>query len=142
MKSVSALAFVLCALASTLKAEKISSPDSPELLEHGRYLVYQVGLCIDCHSPRGKDGAYIPDLHLMGAPLPFVATVPMPWAPLAPKLAGLPAGYSREDMVRFLMTGQRPHKLPPPLPPMPEFRLNQSDAEAVTAYLASLKQDS
>lgn len=107
-------------------------------VERGRYLAHRVGMCIDCHSPRGPDGQFIEDRHLTGAPLPFVATVPMPWAPVAPNLAGLPVNYTRESLIHFLMTGERPHGLPPPLPPMPPVRLNEEDASALAVYLESL----
>ena len=109
------------------------------LIEQGRYLVFQVGLCIDCHSPRGPDGQFDESKHLTGSPLPFVPTVPMPWASAAPSLAGLPPHYTREAMARFLTTGERPGGLPPPLPPMPAYRMDPKDAAAVAAYLESLK---
>jgi mono/diheme cytochrome c family protein len=100
-------------------------------LEHGRYIVHQVGMCIDCHSPRDKSGEFIEGQHLTGSPLHFSAAV-------APKIAGLPPGFTAEDTVHFLMTGERPHGRPAPLPPMPGYRMNRRDAEAVTAYLHSL----
>jgi hypothetical protein len=110
-------------------------------LERGRYLTYQVGLCIDCHSPRDARGEHIEHLQLMGAPIPFVPTVPMPWSPAAPRIAGLPAGHSEDDLTHFLVTGQRPNNLPPPLPPMPPYRMNSDDARAVAAYLHSLSPE-
>jgi hypothetical protein len=39
----------------------------------------------------------------------------------------------------FLTTGQRPDGSTP-RPPMPEFRMNQSDAAAVVAYLKSISK--
>jgi len=107
-------------------------------LERGRYLVHQVGLCIDCHSPRDQKGAFLEDKHLTGSPIPFTPTVPMPWMPLAPKIAGLPDGYTAQDMTHFLMTGERPNGRPGVLPPMPPYRMDRKDAEAVTAYLQSV----
>ncbi len=58
--------------------------------------------------------------------------------PVAPKIAGLPNGFTADDTVHFLMTGERPQGRPAPLPPMPAYRLERADAEAVTAYLRSL----
>ena len=107
-------------------------------VERGRYLVHRVGMCIDCHSPRDQKGEFVDQKHLTGAPLAFAATVPMPWTPVAPKIAGLPAGFTAEDTVHFLMTGERPNGRPAPLPPMPPYRMDRADAEAVTAYLKSL----
>jgi cytochrome c553 len=107
-------------------------------LEHGRYLVHQVGLCIDCHSPRNQKGEFLEDKHLTGSPIPFTPTVPMPWMPAAPKIAGLPDGYTAKDMTHFLMTGERPNGRPGVLPPMPPYRMDRRDAEAVTAYLQAM----
>lgn len=114
------------------------APD-PSLIRRGDYLVNQVGLCTDCHSPRDERGAFLKDKHLLGSPIPFAPTVPMPaWAPAAPPIAGLPAGWTEEAAIHFLVTGERPFNLPPVRPPMPPFRLSQEDAQAVVAYLHSL----
>lgn len=142
---VTAGAVALCALgivafAASLAPETVQPPpsDRQALLARGEYLVHQVGLCIDCHSPRGEGGEFVAGRHLTGAPLSFSPAVPMPWAPVAPPIAGMPAGWSEEGLVHFLMTGERPNNLPPPLPPMPPYRLDRPDAEAVAAYLQSL----
>ncbi len=124
--------------ASHGKEGKIRAGKNVNLIEHGRYLVHQVGMCIDCHSPRDEKGQFIENRHLVGTQLDIAPTVPMPWALVAPNLAGLPPHYKRETMVRFLVTGERPGGLPPPLPPMPEFRMNPKDAAAVASYLESL----
>ncbi|MEJ1973604.1 MAG: hypothetical protein WDM96_14425 [Lacunisphaera sp.] len=60
------------------------------------------------------------------------------WAPAAPAIAGL-EGFTTEQAVKFLMTGERPSGVAP-RPPMPEYRMNRDDAQAVVAYLKSLKQ--
>ena len=108
------------------------------LLERGKYIVHGIGLCIDCHSPRDERGEFIEGRHLTGASLAFKPTIEMPWMPAAPRIAGLPAGYTAEEVVQFLMTGQRPHGLPSTLPPMPPYRMNREDAEATVAYLRTL----
>lgn len=118
-----------------------SAPSPAEQIEHGKYLVTQVAMCVDCHSPRGPDGQFVAGRELTGTPLGFAPTVPMPWAPAAPGIAGLPAGYTARDTVLFLTTGKRPHGLDPARPPMPEYRMSQADAEAIAAYLASLRTD-
>lgn len=105
------------------------------LVERGRYLVHSAVLCIDCHSPRNERGEHIEDRHLTGSPIPFAPTVEMPFALAAPSLAGLPVGYTEETLVHFLMTGERPNGMPGTLPPMPPYRLDRSDAEAVVAYI-------
>ncbi len=107
------------------------------LVERGRYLVHDVAMCIDCHSPRGEKGAFLAGKHLTGAALEFAATVPMPLAPYAPNLAGL-ENFTAAEAVKFFMTGERPNGMPT-LPPMPAYRMKREDAEAVAAYLKSLK---
>jgi len=105
----------------------------------GRYLVESVGMCGDCHTPRGGMGE--PDLQrpLGGAGLGFAPTMAMPaWADKAPAIAGPKAmGWTRPQMVSFLHSGVRPDGSAA-RPPMPMFRFTKDDAEAVAAYLASL----
>ena len=106
-------------------------------LARGKYLVEQVAMCTDCHSPRGPKGEFIPERWLQGAPLDFKNTVPMPkWAEVAPPLAGLP-GWTEAQIVTLLTTG-KDQKGEPPDPPMPAYRMSKEDASAVAAYLASL----
>ncbi len=136
--SVAAVVFALTTYVGQPVEAATQAAAQKARLEHGRYLVHQLGLCIDCHSPRDQKGAFLEDKHLTGSPLPFAPTVPMPFVPVAPKIAGLPAGYTAADMTHFLMTGERPNGRPAVLPPMPPYRLDRRDAEAVTAYLQSL----
>ena len=119
-------------LGSGTKAAEVNSAQ----IERGRYLVHGVALCIDCHSPRDEKGQFLAGKHLTGAALGFAATVPMPWAPAAPGIAGL-ENFTPEQAVKFLMTGERPSGVPV-LPPMPAYRMDQEEAEAVVAYLKSL----
>jgi mono/diheme cytochrome c family protein len=136
--AVAVCVFALGSFASHAFGNSARQSSAQAAVERGRYIVHQVGMCIDCHSPRDKTGQFIEGKHLTGSPLDFVATIPMPWMGAAPKIAGLPAGFTAEDTVHFLMTGQRPNGRPAPLPPMPPYRMNRADAEAVTAYLRSL----
>ena len=112
------------------------TPSTPALIQEGRRLVESVGLCGDCHSPHGPDGSVDPKFTLTGSKLPFTPTVPMPWADVAPPLVGL-HGFTDEEAVSFLQTGQRPSGIPV-RPPMPAFRFNENEARAVVAYLRSL----
>ncbi|AOS43886.1 Cytochrome c [Lacunisphaera limnophila] len=139
MKSTpSPRSFLLLLAAAALPLTGAETADA--LIERGRYLVHDVAGCVDCHSPRDEKGQFLADRHLTGAVLGFAPTVPMPWAPAAPSIAGL-EGYTTEQAVTFLMTGTRPSGVPP-LPPMPAYRLNQADARAVVAYLQSLAKKS
>ena len=115
----------------------VNAMDETAAIERGRYLVENVGMCADCHSPRGEKGLFIPGKAYTGSPLGFAPTVPMPaWAEEAPLIAGLP-NYTSAQAVKFLMTGERPTGIPV-RPPMPEYRFNRADAEAMVAYLKSV----
>lgn len=103
----------------------------------GEYLVERIGLCADCHSARNQRGEIIRETHLRGAALPFAPTVPMPWAPAAPPIAGLPS-MTTEQAVTFLTTGKRPDGTTP-RPPMPEFRFSEADAREIVAYLKAFE---
>ena len=106
------------------------------VLVRGRYLVERVGMCADCHSPRDQKGQFIPGPELAGSALGFAPTVPMPWSPAAPPIAGLPS-MTEAQAIAFFQNGKRPNGTTP-LPPMPAFRFDAADATAVTAYLKSL----
>jgi mono/diheme cytochrome c family protein len=105
-------------------------------LARGKYLVDEAGQCQDCHTPRNEKGEYVREQWLLGSEIGFKPLVPMPWMAAAPPIAGLPT-LTREQAVHFLMTGERPGK-PKVTPPMPEYRFNEADAEAIAAYLKSL----
>lgn len=132
---------LLCA-AALLAAPAASSvraaePQTDPLLARGEYLVRNIGLCADCHTPHNERGELVESLWLHGSALPFAPTVPMPWAPAAPLIAGLPS-MTDEQAATFLQTGVRPDGSHP-RPPMPAFRFSEGDARAVVAYLKSLQ---
>ena len=54
----------------------------------------------------------------------------------AVNIAGLP-GWEHEAAVKFFMTGIAYNGLPA-RPPMPQYRYDRQDAEAIVAYLKSL----
>ena len=93
-------------------------------------------LCGDCHTPRGEGGALDETRKLQGND---IGAGPPGFANIAPPLAGAPAGYSEEQFIAFLQTGVRPDGSQP-RPPMPPYRLNEDDARAVAAYIATLPQ--
>lgn len=109
------------------------------LIEQGKYLVHDVAKCVVCHSPKDNNGNVIKSRLLQGAPIPVDNPYPnQPWAFRAPELAGLPGGWNAESLVTFLTTGKTPtgHAI---RWPMPSFRMKKEDAQAVVAYLQSLK---
>jgi hypothetical protein len=67
----------------------------------------------------------------------FDLQMPPPLASVAPPLAGIPSNFTQEQFTSFLQTGVRPDGSHP-RPPMPPYRLNEDDARAVTAYIATL----
>ena len=90
------------------------------------------------HAARGRRALDERAL-LRGAPIPVESPLAgQKWAFTAPPIAGLPGGWSEADMVRLLTTGVDLNGYTPQ-PPMPPFRMNDDDARAVAAYLASLE---
>lgn len=115
-----------------------AAASNAEKVERGKYLVYHVAKCIECHTPRTADGELDETRLLQGAPIPLQSPFPnRPWAFQAPTIAGLP-GWSDEDVIYLLQNGVRPGGRRP-LPPMPRFGMIREDAEAVVAYLKSLR---
>ncbi len=110
-----------------------------QLVARGKYIVSNVGMCSDCHTVRDEHGELRLDKLLQGSPLPFSMTHPVPgFVGYAPKIAGLPAGFTETQVATFLHTGLDPHGQPAH-PPMPQFRMDVADSRAVAAYLKSLK---
>src|SRR5262245_1498894 len=90
-----------------------------ELLRRGKYLVEQVALCVECHTPRDENGILRQTEYLKGAPVP-VNSPPYPqmkWALKAPAIAGL-TGYTEEESIRLLTDGLTRDRRRPD-PPMP-----------------------
>jgi len=126
-------------LAPILTGQKQQSrATSAAMLARGKYLVEDVGLCGDCHTPHNEKGEPVAGQLFKGATLPFKPIVPMPvWADKASNIAGLP-GWEKDAAIKFLMTGIAYNGLPG-RPPMPQYRFNQQDATAIVAYLKSLE---
>ena len=107
-----------------------SSPMNLHLAQ-GKYLVTSIAGCMDCHGA-----------NLHGAPLPFGPVVKFPpgvhWAKLAPNIVTLIGSGSAAKWARFLETGVDPNGHRANVP-MPQFRMKASDAQAVVAYIRSLK---
>jgi mono/diheme cytochrome c family protein len=107
-------------------------------IARGEYLVKALGQCGDCHTPFNAMGGFVMDKWLQGKKLEFGPLVPIPvWADTSPNIAGLP-GWDTGKAVQFFMTGLAPNGQPA-RPPMPAYKMNRADAEAVVAYLQSLK---
>lgn len=134
MKALASIALV-CVI--FLMVPTLTATPPARKIERGKYLVENVGMCGDCHTPHNEKGEPIREKWLQGSPLAFRPTVPMAlWADKTPNIAGLP-GWEDKDAVKFLMTGVAYNDLPG-RPPMPQYRFNQEDASAIVAYLRSL----
>jgi len=126
-------------LTASLLCLVIPATAGAQSLARGKYLVENTSLCNDCHTPRDDKGQLIMAKSLQGAPIGSQPIHPMPWAPVAPPIAGLPANYTEAQMVTFLQTGRRPDGSVA-MPPMPPYRFSHADAQAVTAYLRAMKK--
>jgi mono/diheme cytochrome c family protein len=103
----------------------------------GKYIVEDLAVCAQCHTPRDRSGAYDRAKWLEGASVWLQPAAPTSdWPLQAPRIAGtLPA--PDDDMIKLLMTGiwTDGRQL---RPPMPQFRMSREDAESVIAYLKTL----
>ena len=129
----------LCIVAAHSSLAAPAKSASKQQIARGEYLVKGVAGCPDCHTPMNEKGEFVRGKWLQGAKLNFAPTVPVPnWADASPNIAGL-EGWDPGKAVQLLLTGLAPNGLPP-RPPMPQYRMNKADAEAVVAYLESLKR--
>jgi Tfp pilus assembly protein PilX len=110
-------------------------------IERGKYLVENVAMCVECHTPRDSQGALRKDAWLAGAPI-WIRPIPpiQSWADHAPALAGWPS-FTEEQGERILEKGTGPEgeEL---RPPMHIYHMKHEDAKAIIAYLKSLPRSS
>jgi len=119
-------------------AESTTNLRNPALIERGKYIVESVAMCERCHTPRDENGNPERSNWLKGGPVQLKQTYPTPtWAEREPRIAGVPPGTD-EQFITLLTTGISRTGAPPNLP-MPPFRMTRQDAEAVLAYLKSLR---
>lgn len=136
MNAAAVVTQVVVGLLMPAGAENADAPSGQ--IERGKYLVHRVAMCVECHSPRNAQGDLVPGRHLQGGTIPLESPYSnQRWAFRAPKLAGLPSGWSAPKLVRFLMEGDPDPNFP--RGPMPPYRFNREDAQAIVAYLASLR---
>jgi mono/diheme cytochrome c family protein len=110
---------------------------SSSAVARGKYLVESVAMCGQCHTPRDANGNPDRTRWLQGSPLPYTPAKPdSNWPINAPRIGGTPPANDA-DMVKLLTTGVWTTGKPLRFP-MPQFRLEHGDAEAVVAYLKSL----
>jgi mono/diheme cytochrome c family protein len=106
-------------------------------IERGRYLVEDVAMCTECHTPRTAGGQLDHGAWLQGAPIWIMPVKPIAnWAQNAPPIAGLP-GLTEQEVERVLEQGIGPEG-EMLRPPMHIYHMNHDDAKAIIAYLNSL----
>jgi len=114
-----------------------NAPVNTDGMDRGEYITKHVAMCVQCHTPRTTTGELDRTRYFHGAPMPAGAPwFSKDWATNAPNITGF-LGYTDEQALHFLQTGinrsgARPRQ------PMPPFRMNKEDAEAVVKYLKSL----
>lgn len=138
MKGFVTDAVLLMVAASAIAASAQRPPAGNAQVERGRYLVEQVAMCGECHTPRDSQGELDRSRWLQGAPTWFAPIHPTTnWAYAAPALAGLPS-FSDADMTMVLEKGWQPNGRPI-RPPMHVYHMSHEDAQAIVAYLRSLR---
>ena len=111
--------------------------DNQSLVARGKYIVENVAVCSQCHTPRDEQGRLDRSKWLRGGSLWLQPAQPTEnWPLQAPRIAGTPPGTDAQ-MVMLLTTGIwiDGKQL---RPPMPQFRMSVEDAQAVVAYLKTL----
>jgi mono/diheme cytochrome c family protein len=138
LTAVSISIAICLAILGTRSAASGASTQKQQQIARGEYLVKAIGQCGDCHTPFDDKGEFVQSKWLRGKKLEFAPMTPMPgWADTSPNIAGL-QGWDPAQAVRFFMTGLAPNGQPA-RPPMPQYRMHRADAEAVVAYLESLR---
>jgi mono/diheme cytochrome c family protein len=127
------------AVAQNDKSVRQSEKDTDDTkVARGKYLVEGVAMCGQCHTPRDSNGNPDRTRWLQGAPILWLSpTHDVNWPINAPRIGGTPPADDA-DMIKLLMTGiwTTGGRL---RAPMPQFRMDINDAEAVVAYLKTVK---
>ncbi len=132
MKSVLTLSVAVTACAVCFAQSKNAQVD------RGKYLVEQVGMCWECHTPLDSQGEPDRSRWLQGATVWFQPIHPVPdWAYSAPRIAGL-GSLTKEQALVVLERGLGPQGNPVRRP-MHRYHMAPEDAEAIIAYLQSLR---
>jgi len=122
---------------ATAGQKPASAPADQGSVERGRYLVENVAMCEECHTPRDANGNLDESRRLQGASIWITPVHPTTnWANRAPALAGF-EGFTEDQGEQILEKGVGPNGLPIQ-PPMHIYHMNHADAQAIIAYLRSL----
>jgi mono/diheme cytochrome c family protein len=128
----------ICSLASR-SGGGAAVAHAEDRVSRGKYIVERVAMCQECHTPRTEDGTLDESRWLEGGPVPYRPTrAGTDWADVVPPIAGLPGFLEDRIVIELLTKGQRPDGRRP-RQPMKSFAMKREDAEAVVAYLRSLR---
>jgi len=142
--SIAACALVVSSSSQRTAAQETRSAAPAQVagggdaVARGKYIVEDVAMCGTCHTPRLPNGDLDRSQWLAGAPVPYLPARPTTdWPINAPRLAGTPP-TTNAGMITLLTTavwidGRQLRD------PMPKFHMTRADAEAVVAYLRSLR---
>jgi hypothetical protein len=127
-------------------ADAKAGPDAASpLVLRGKYLVDNVMLCIDCHSPRLPSGAFDPPKYMSGVEC-FVDAIPgndtmgcLSSRNLTNHATGL-ANRTDDQIKKMFLDGERPDGtfLVPVMPYWALHRMTAADADAIVAYLRTI----
>jgi mono/diheme cytochrome c family protein len=138
---IAMLTGTLTAPARAQQQHAAAKPANNNLIARGKYLVEDVAMCTQCHTPRDSAGNFDRSRWLQGGPLWYQPANPVPdWPLQVPRIGGSIAATDSE-LVTLLTTGiwrdgKRLRQ------PMQQFRMTTEDATAVVAYLRSLNPSS
>ncbi len=119
-------------------APKTAAPKAAGNVERGRYIVEDVAYCTNCHTPRTTGTNFDRAHWLQGGPLFWQPAHTVPNYPqLVPRIGGQPPATDAQ-MITLLTTGLWTDGKPLRAP-MPPFHMTKEDAEAVLAYLKTIK---
>jgi mono/diheme cytochrome c family protein len=130
------LLFSIAGLAQLSARAHSTIPNKATEIAHGKYIVENVAMCTNCHTPHLANGSPDSSRNLMGSKLSITPPTTGRWATEAPRIAGL-RRWEDDEIVILLTTGKLETGLPMRRP-MPQFHMTEQDARAVVAYLRSL----
>jgi mono/diheme cytochrome c family protein len=106
-------------------------------VERGKYLVEDVAMCGECHTPRNSRGDLKYDAWLQGASTWIRPVAPIQnWADAAPPLAGMPS-FTDQQFFTIMEQGTGPEG-ETLRPPMHIYHMHHEDAKAIIAYLKTV----
>lgn len=116
---------------------RAAQPAADTQIARGRYLVDNVAMCSECHTPRDDSGNLEANAYMKGAAIWIEPVHSIPnWADRAPALAGL-GGFTEQQVERVLEQGTGPEG-EVLRPPMHIYHMSPQDAKAIVTYLKSL----